>query len=298
MFSLILPCYNESLNIDKYLQELITLLKEKKYDEYEVVIVNDCSTDNSLELLENFQKKYPYLKIISHSINKGYGSALKTGILNAKYDIIIISDIDSTYPAKSVFELLEIYLQSKKNTTGYDMVIGQRTGKYLNESFFKKIFRYLLKKISEWSTGNKIYDVNSGLRVFSRKQIINFFPHLSNSFSFTVSSTLAYHLSNLSVKWFKIDYLKRNGSSHVRLFRDSLRTMQYVVSTILYFNPLKLFLLIGLILFALFMIAALTYFVNKSLFIMVFALIFFSMSIISILIGFISVVISSKKKKL
>jgi hypothetical protein len=175
------------------------------------------------------------------------------------------------------------------------MVIGQRTGKFLNESFLKGVFRYFLKKISEWSTGNKIYDVNSGLRVFSKKTIINFFPQLSNSFSFTVSSTLAYILSNLSVKWFKIEYHKRNGVSHVRLFRDTFRTLQYVVSTILFFNPLKLFLLISLIFILISLIMLIIFFFNNSLIALSISILFLFISLISMLFGFISVVLVGKK---
>ena len=76
---------------------------------------------------------------------------------------------------------------------------------------------------------------------------IKYFPHLCETFSFTTSMTLAYMMTNRFVTYFKVEYFERVGHSKVRLFRDSLRTLQYVVEAIVYYNPLKIFLLAALI---------------------------------------------------
>ena len=68
-----------------------------------------------------------------------------------------------------------------------------------------------------------------------------------DTFSFTTSMTLAYMMTQRFVAYHKIDYFERTGSSKVRLFRDSLKTLQYIVEAIVYYNPLKLFLLLSLI---------------------------------------------------
>jgi hypothetical protein len=85
------------------------------------------------------------------------------------------------------------------------------------------------------------------MRVFSRAAAIRYFPPLCDTFSFTTSMTLAYMMTNRFVTYFKVEYFERIGHSKVRLFRDSLRTLQYVVEAIVYYNPLKIFLLAALI---------------------------------------------------
>jgi hypothetical protein len=77
--------------------------------------------------------------------------------------------------------------------------------------------------------------------------VMQYFSHLCDTFSFTTSMTLAYLMTGRFVAYTPIDYFERSGRSKVRLFRDALRTLQYVVEAILYYNPLKLFLLFSLI---------------------------------------------------
>ncbi len=76
---------------------------------------------------------------------------------------------------------------------------------------------------------------------------MQYFSHLCDTFSFTTSMTLAYMMTGRFVAYTPIDYFERAGRSKVRLFRDALRTLQYVVEAILYYNPLKIFLLFSLI---------------------------------------------------
>ena len=123
------------------------------------------------------------------------------------------------------------------------MVVGARTGKYYRESIMKSLLRIILKFLVEFTAGRSIPDINSGLRVFSKKTITNYLQHLCNTFSFTTSLTLAYMMTGKFVEYIPIEYGKRMGVSKVRLFRESLRTLQYITQSIIYYNPLKLFIL-------------------------------------------------------
>ena len=237
MISVILPCYNEEYSIDEGIKNIKTEL-DKFGAEYEVIVVDDGSNDESVKKLKSLD-----VKLVTHPHNIGYGAALKSGIKKANFDTIIISDIDGSYPANHIPELLNIYFDSSKNSLGFDMLVGARKGKEYHGSFFKFLFRKLLKFLVEWTTGRKIIDINSGLRIFSKKTISSFLPQLCNTFSFTTSLTLAYLLTNKFVKYHPIEYEKRIGKSHVKIFRDSLRTLQYITEAIIFYNPLKLFLL-------------------------------------------------------
>lgn len=180
-------------------------------------------------------------RIVRHPHNVGYGRALKDGIEAAAYDMIVICDADGTYPTAAIPELVRLYQD------GFDMVVGERHGPHHRQSAMKVSLRAVLRLLVEWTAGRRIPDINSSLRVFSRAAGMRYFPHLCGTFSFTTSMTLAYMMTNRFVTYFKVEYFERIGHSKVRLFRDSLRTLQYVVEAIVYYNPLKIFLLAALI---------------------------------------------------
>ena len=294
MFSLILPAYNEEKCLEgKYIENLIYFI-EQKYQNYEVIVVNDGSEEQTKKLLNEKKTKIPNLVVINHSINMGYGSSIKTGINHAKFDTIVICDLDETYPYQNIPNLLEIYLESKKNDCiQFDMIVAQRTGKNYWEGIIKTILRYILRFIVEFSTGKKIVDINSGFRVFSKKTITKYFDYLSNQFSFTTSSTLIYLLNNKSIAYYKIDYLMRNGNqniSKVKLVRDSLRTLQFICESLIIFNPLKFFFIISLFFFILFLFFLYMYLIFNFSIIKIISLILFSFSLLSFVTSFISVI--------
>ena len=134
------------------------------------------------------------------------------------------------------------------------MVVGARTGKHYRGSFHRQILRKILKFLVDFTTGRKILDINSGLRVFSKSTIEPYLSRLCNTFSFTTSLTLAYLMTYRFVENVPIPYSKRIGSTKVRLFRDSLRTLQFIVEAILFYNPIKIFIVFsGILLFFTFM---------------------------------------------
>jgi hypothetical protein len=127
------------------------------------------------------------------------------------------------------------------------MVVGARMGEHYRESIIKAPLRSILKSIVEFTAARRIPDINSGLRVFSRATVIPYFNHLCDTFSFTTSMTLAYMMNSRFVHYVSIDYRQRSGQTKVRLVRDSMRTMQYIIEAATYFNPLKIFALFAFV---------------------------------------------------
>lgn len=243
--SCVVPAWNESPAIEPTCAQALAALQSLNVP-YQLIVVDDGSSDDTAT-----KAKAAGATVISHPMNAGYGRSLKTGIDSAKYDTIVIMDADGTYPIDRVGELLLHY------DRGIDMVVAQRQGAAYRESLVKMPLRIVLKSIVEFVSGRDVPDVNSGLRVFSRSSVRNYYPHLCDTFSFTSSLTLSYLMSGRFVKFVPMPYGERIGKTKVRIIRDSLRSLQYVFQQAIYYNPLKIFFSLSafcLILSALFLV--------------------------------------------
>lgn len=231
MISIVIPAYNEEKGIVDTLRRCLAL--KEKFSQIEVIVVDDGSSDQTYSKIKEWD-----VKVIKHPHNIGYGRSLKDGITQASFDCVVITDADGTYPIESIPELVNCY-----NHEGFDMVVGKRVGDHYNPSIGKKWLRIFLKFIVEFTTGRKIPDINSGLRVFSKKTILPYLSTLCDTFSFTTSLTLAYMLTGKFVCYRNIHYETRMGQTKVKLFKDSLRTLQYIVEAVVYYNPIKIYIL-------------------------------------------------------
>jgi glycosyltransferase involved in cell wall biosynthesis len=233
MLSVIIPALNEEAAINSTITSLRDALQLRRI-EHEIIVVDDGSTDRTGELA-----RAAGARVIRHPQPGGYGKSLKEGVREARYDLIGITDADGTYPCGRLPDLYELAARE-----GFDMVVGARTGVHYRGGPFKTPARWLFLWLSRYASGTHIPDVNSGLRVF-RKELVTRFEHtISAGFSFTTTITLAALLNGYFVKYVPIDYHQRVGDSHVRYWRDTKRALQILVENILYYNPLKLFLLV------------------------------------------------------
>ena len=232
--SVVIPAYNEEAGIAHTIDRLRHTLAQSTIKDWEIVVVDDGSSDGTGRVAEAAG-----VRVIRHLERLGYGRALKEGIAAAKHDNVAIADADGTYPIAALPVLFAKYQE------GYHMVVGQRFGPEYRESMLKSPLRALLKWLVEFTAGRKIPDVNSGFRIFDRREAMQYFPRLCNTFSFTTSLTLAYLTHGRFIAYVPIDYAKRIGKSKVMLFRDTLRTIQYIVQAILYFNPIKIFIVLS-----------------------------------------------------
>jgi glycosyltransferase involved in cell wall biosynthesis len=234
MISIVIPALNEQDAIADTVQRARATLEAAELVPYEIIVVDDGSQDET-----GIRAAATGARVIRHPHNTGYGHSLKDGIRGARYDLVAITDADGTYPLEALPLLVERYRD------GFDMVVGIRTGPHYRESLIKMPLRWLLRSLVEWTASRKIPDVNSGLRVFRRSTILGYFDHLCDTFSFTTSLTLAYTMTGRFVGYVPIDYKERIGKSKVRLLRDSAKTIQYVLEAAIYFNPLRIFLLMS-----------------------------------------------------
>ncbi|MCA9990029.1 MAG: glycosyltransferase family 2 protein [Ardenticatenaceae bacterium] len=241
--SIVIPAYNEEKGIGPVLTRLLAVMDGSGLT-YEVVVVNDGSRDDTAGVTGRVAAEHERLTLLQHRHNRGYGAALKTGIRHARYDLICITDADGTYPNERIPELVAQLAGQE-----YDMVVGARTGENVAIPLVRRPAKWAIGRLANYVAGEKIPDLNSGLRVFRREIALRMFGLLPNAFSFTTTITLAMLTNNYLVNYVPIDYFARVGQSKIRPVQDTLNFVQLVWRIALYFAPLKLFLpLSGLLL--------------------------------------------------
>tara|TARA_A100001015_G_C14939002_1_gene691749 strand:+ start:550 stop:1245 length:696 start_codon:yes stop_codon:yes gene_type:complete len=162
-FSLIIPCFNEEKNIDKLLSEIKIYLS---IYEYEIIIIDDKSTDKSLAKLEN--SYLSNLKIIKNPINMGQSFSIYSGIKEAITDTIITIDCDGQNNPEDIPKLYQIY----KNSKNIDLVSGIRVKR--KDNLIKKISSKIANYIRNIIFKDKCKDTGCSLKVFNKKIFLTF----------------------------------------------------------------------------------------------------------------------------
>lgn len=244
MISIIIPAYNEREGISGVLEEVRSASSKLKAmkEESEIIVVDDGSTDGTREILGREKG----IRVIKHSRNRGYGAALKTGIRASKGDWILITDADGTYPNADIPRLV-------KEKDGCDMVVGSRTGTEVRVPFFRKPAKAMLGVLANYMARTKIPDLNSGMRLFRKDVAERFFNIFPDGFSFTTTITMACFCNGYDVKYVPINYMKRKGKSTIKP-KEFANFILLIIRVVSYFDPLRFFVPMSLLLFALAML--------------------------------------------
>jgi len=239
-YTVVVPCFNETHGIRATLDDLARVTTPAGA---EVVVVDDGSTDGSGAVLEEIAAggRVPGLRVVHNEVNLGYGASIKTGVRRASAELIVIIDADGTYPCERIPELVEAAGRA-------DMVVGARTGGGDRQPLLRRLAKAILRAHCSWLVGQRIPDMNSGLRVFRRSVFDEYFKILPDGFSLTTTLTVAMMRSRYSVVFEPIAYTERVGRSKIRPIRDTLGFIQLILRTGMYFAPLRVLLpLVGLL---------------------------------------------------
>lgn len=161
--SIVLPAYNEEQNIQAMVSEVIEVMSGVT-DDYEVIVVNDGSRDNTAQIVQELARKFPTVRLINHEVNQGYGAALHTGFTNAKKDLIFLTDSDKQFEVREISRLLPLLEQA-------DLVAGYRAPR--RDPFKRRLFG------KGWSTlvtllfGYTARDIDCAFKLFRREIIEN-----------------------------------------------------------------------------------------------------------------------------
>ena len=239
--SIVIPAYNEENGIAPVLGELEGELAKLDLDlPIEVIIVNDGSSDGTAAAIAPFVGEV--IRLVNHETNKGYGAALKTGIDAARYPWILITDADGTYPNEFIPDVLAHRGEN-------DMVVGARIGKKAQIPLIRRPPKWALRKLASYLSQQNIPDLNSGFRLMRKEIVQRYYNILPNAFSFTTTITLAMFSAGHRVHYVPINYLKREGKSKIRPIHDTIGFTKLIIRTIMYFDPLRVFIPVALFFF-------------------------------------------------
>ncbi|MBI3661805.1 MAG: glycosyltransferase family 2 protein [Acidobacteria bacterium] len=233
--TVVVPAYNEEKGIGPQIERLRHVM-EGCGRAFEIIVVDDGSTDNTAA-----EAGKHAVRLIQQGRNRGYGASLKAGIAAAENDWIVIIDADGTYPAEMIPALLECGDE-------YDMVVGARVGEDVNIPWQRRPAKWILAKLASYLAEQEIPDMNSGLRLLKRPLVDKFEHLLPSGFSFTTTITLALLCNEYQVQYVPISYAKRVGSSKIRP-GHAYQFLLLILRTVMYFNPLRIFLPLGLVFF-------------------------------------------------
>lgn len=237
MISLIIPVFNEKEAIEETITKAYDVFTEIG-EPFEILVINDGSTDGTDEILA---AQHPEnVHVLTHSVNRGYGSSMKTGLRRAKGELIAITDADGTYPIADFPVLLRALRERDA-----DMVVGARTKKGVQIPLIRKPAKWVVNRLVNWVSGMRVPDNNSGLRIFKKNMALEFMHLYPQGFSFTITITLAAITSDYNVEYVPIDYYKRKGSSSLSAGFNGIKNFLFFLGLIIrittYFRPLKFF---------------------------------------------------------
>jgi glycosyltransferase involved in cell wall biosynthesis len=223
--SLIIPCYNEAQTINECVERVMKITENQSFS-LEIIIVDDCSTDESLKIIENISQKFSdIVKVLRHKKNRGKGAALRTGLIYATGDFVGIQDADNEYNPQDYLTLLEPLLAGKA-----DVVYGSR---YLRSDTRRVLYYWhtwmnkTLTTISNMFSNLDITDMETCYKLFRREVIQKIAPSLKEErFGFEPEITVKVAQGGYRVYECAISYNPRSYEEGKKIgWKDGLRAL-------------------------------------------------------------------------
>ena len=230
---MVLPAYNEGAALPHVLTELGEYLDQT----YEVLVVDDGSTDDTADVAE----RYP-VRLVQHSANRGKGVAIRTGIAEAQGENVVIMDADATYPVPAIKEMVDLLEEN-------DLVRGIRESDTESMPVVNRLGNWLFNKLLAISHGLEGTDHLTGLYAIRRSEAVRLGTE-ARGFDIETEIGIKAKARGLREAEIPISYLPRVGEKKLSPWKDGLRILGRVIVLLLIYNPTVTFIVPGLILMA------------------------------------------------
>lgn len=230
--SVIIPAYNEEDNLKKDVLTDIANYLDKIVKDYETIIVDDGSSDNTVKIVEDFAKHNPKFKLIKNN-HGGKAIAVMTGLLKSKGDIGLFTDMDQATPISEIEKIMPSFDK-------YDIVIGSRSGRK-GAPVIRKLMAFGFATIRTIILGLPFKDTQCGFKAFNRKSIESIFPELLKRWhkhlqkkgaavnaafdveTLFIAKKQGFKIKEVTVEWHHV------GTERVQVIRDSLEAVIDIV---------------------------------------------------------------------
>ena len=219
--TVVIPAFNEAEGVEATIDGLMS------QGFAEIVVVDDGSTDETARRAEARGAR-----VVRHPYNKGNGAAVKTGIREARFKVILLMDADTQHNPAEAMKLVE-------PIGAYDMVIGARSLR--DQSVLRAAGNAVFKGLASWLTGRPIPDLTSGFRAATRQSLLDVIHLLPNGFSYPTTSCLALMKSGRSVAFIPISARARVGRSKIKPLQDGFRFILIIFKIVTLYAPLRVF---------------------------------------------------------
>jgi glycosyltransferase involved in cell wall biosynthesis len=220
--SVVIPCYNEAGTIEK----IVAAVRQAPYPDKEIIIVDDCSTDGSIEILREIVAPQVSL-IIYQPVNQGKGAALRAGIRQATGDIIIIQDADLEYDPEQYPKVISPILEGKADVVYGSRFIGSEPHRVVY--FWHRVGNGLLTLLSNMFTNLNLTDMETCYKAF-RREVIQTIEIEENRFGFEPEITAKIARKGVRIYEVGISYHGRTYMEGKKInWKDGIRALYCIV---------------------------------------------------------------------
>lgn len=218
--SIIIPCYNEGNKLIENVKQVIDFMNiNTNISNYEILIVNDGSSDNTHEVGNSLEKEYDVVRNVGYMINKGKGGAVKEGIRQSRGEWVIFMDADLSTKLKAINNVLE-------DRDKYDVIIGSRRHKDTNlvkqQDFTRRFIGKTCSVLTNLIIPLHISDTQCGFKAFKGDLARRFIEKQElNGFAFDVELLYIAKLNNCTIGEFGVEW-ENDEDSRVSVFNSSI----------------------------------------------------------------------------
>jgi len=236
--TILIPCYNEEKALVIFMPELLEFCRAQGY---QLIFINDGSKDNTKKVITEAIKGHEFARLVDLKVNRGYGGAIKAGVLAANTEYVITIDGDGQHQLADVSNLY-----AKIQSEEADMIIGSREGQ-ASGSFFRAVGKTLIRSFTKLIMHLPIYDLNSGMKIYRRSLAKKYLNFCSDGMPFSDSIALMFINEKHYVLEVPITIKERLAGESTINIKTAFDTVLQIIYIYIFYYPLKIFVTSGIL---------------------------------------------------